>query len=252
LLINPDADSQCSFANATALGGVHCDSSASNCNLIAQNFAASGSPQSIPATIDFIGAASINAQRVRLSQNTGASVIRSNSATGNNVVFNNCLIDHNTVSNALVSLQGAPVTFDGCTFADDSIATAANTVFAYDTGLTLKRSIVHESIRVLTPAAALVAQYLILNGPKLATNTTVLYTNPDFVNSAASNYHLLSGSPAIDVAPTGADGSSGDFDRQPRAVDIPGIANSAGIRDLGAYEYQLGGVLDRIFGNGFE
>ncbi|QBB71449.1 hypothetical protein ELE36_14385 [Pseudolysobacter antarcticus] len=252
LLINPDADSQCSFANVAALGGVHCDSSASNCNLISQNFVASGSVQTIPATIDFIGAASINAQRVRLSQNTGVSVIRSNSATGDNVVFSNCLIDHNTVSNALVSLQGAPATFDGCTFADDNIAAPTNTVFAYDTGLTLQRSIVHESIRVLTPAAALVAQYLILNDPRFATDATVLYSDPDFVNSAASDYHLLSGSPAIDFAPTGADGGSGDFDRQPRVVDIPGIANSAGIRDLGAYEYQLGGVLDRIFSNGFE
>jgi len=252
LLINPDADSQCSFANVATLGGVHCDPSAANCNLIAQNFAGAGNGLTIPATIDFVGAASINAQRVRLSHNSDSSVVRSQTATGNNIVFSNCLIDHNTVSSALVSLQGAPATFDGCTFADDSIAPAANTVFAYDTGLTLKRSIVHESIRVLTPAAALVAQFLILNNPKFATDASVLYTDPGFVNSASSDYHLLSGSPAIDFAPTGADGSSGDFDRQPREVDIPGIVNSVGIRDLGAYEYQTGGVLDRIFANGFE
>ena len=53
-------------------------------------------------------------------------------------------------------------------------------------------------------------------------------------------------SPAIDFAPAVVFGTV-DFDRQPRTVDLVDVANHFGPLDLGPFEYQVGGVGDRIF-----
>lgn len=73
-----------------------------------------------------------------------------------------------------------------------------------------------------------------------------------FENAKTSRrYRPLPTSPAIDFAP--ASNTLGtDIDRQPRNADIVGSANRYGPRDLGAYEYQAGRVLDRVFLGVFE
>ena len=241
LFVNPDSNAECDFSAVAQLGAVRCDPSAGACNNFRQN-AAPGA-----ATIDYTGAAQIGVQRLRLTGNTGDNVLRGRSASGNNVVFSQCLFEHNSVAAQLISLQGASASFDGCTFADDSIG--ATTVFTYDTGLSLTRSIVREAIQVLNPVASgLTAQYLIFNDPKLPTDNTVVYVDPRFVDAANGNYHLQSISPAIDFAPTGSETGGGDFDGRQREVDLPGVTNLFGARDLGAYEYQLP---DLIFRDGF-
>ncbi len=248
LVVNPDANADCNFSAVTPFGAVHCDPAVSACNRIRQNAALNGIAATDAATIDFTGAAQISARRLRLSGNSGGNVIRGQYATGASVAFSDCLIDHNAVTAQLVNLQfqSAPISFDGCTFADDSIG--ATTVFSYDTGLILARGIVHEAVQVLNPdAPGLSAQYLLFNAPKLPLGNTVSDEDPFFVNGPGGDYHLQAFSPAIDYAPTGSAALSGDFDRQPREVDLAGVTNRFGARDLGPYESQVGGVSDRIF-----
>ena len=243
LAINPDGDADCDRAAIAALGAVACDTAADACNRVRQN----GSPQS--ATIDYAGAATIAAQRVRLTGNNGTYVIRGESASGTGVAFRQCLVDGNTIGAQLVSTDGGVPTFDACTFANDSIGGA--TVFAQAAGLTLTNSIVAEAKPVYDPnVAGFVAQYALFNDPKLPTDSTVVYASPNFVNAAGGDYHLAPPTAAIDFAPGGS--GTYDFDRQPRVVDLDGVTNLFGPRDLGPFEYQLGGVGDRIFLGRFE
>lgn len=65
--------------------------------------------------------------------------------------------------------------------------------------------------------------------------------NPQFVNADASNFHLQSDSPCIDAG-ISVSGVSNDFDGNPRPQG-PGY-------DIGAFEYQPGGVLGDLNGDG--
>ncbi|HET8942264.1 MAG TPA: hypothetical protein VFN13_09785, partial [Rudaea sp.] len=248
LFVNPQNNPECDYTAVAALGAVRCDSSSLNCNRIVINPSTSGNPGETPGVIDFTGAAQITARRVHLETNTASFVIRGLYATGASVAFSECVIDYNTVSNELVSVQGAPISFDGCTFANDSIG--ASTVFTWDTGLSLTRSIVAESTQVLNPSlGGVTVNYAIFNAPKLPTNSSVQFVDPRFVNAANGDFHLQATSPAIDFAPVGAESGNTDFDNRSREADLPNVANLFGARDLGAFEYPLP---DEIFRNGFE
>jgi hypothetical protein len=58
--------------------------------------------------------------------------------------------------------------------------------------------------------------------------------NPLFINSALTNYHLSSASPAIDVG-SNPDAPATDFDGSPRPY--AGNTNNTPIADMGAYEW---------------
>jgi parallel beta-helix repeat protein len=76
-----------------------------------------------------------------------------------------------------------------------------------------------------------------------------IQADPKFVNVAARNFHLLSGSPAIDSADSSANGQSGiDFEGNSRVDDPRTPDTGAGPRsyyDRGAYEFQSA-ALDHI------
>ena len=183
---------------------------------------------------------------MRLLQNSGVALLRTTGASGAGVTFSDCIVAQNVVAESLVALQGAPADFDGCTFTGDTIG--GSVVLTHDSGLTLTRSIVAENKAVYDPdVAGFAAQYALFNAPKLPTDATVVYASPGFVDAAGGDYHLAAGSQAIDFAPNGAASPSGDLDRQPREVDLESVVNLFGPRDLGPYEYQVGGVSDRIF-----
>ncbi|GEM_PF-1749309 len=247
LVVNPEQDGECHFADVAALGAQHCDPAAIGCNLVGSN-TSSGSA----AAIDFTGAAEIAAQRLHLADNSANHLIRGLGATAQaSIVFSQCLIEHNTTAGELVNLMGAGAAFDGCTFADDTIG--GSYVFAFDSGMSLTRSIVREASNLPawnpTPNSGLTAQYLLLNGPKLPTDPTVVYADPSFVDAVNRDYHLQASSVAIDFAPTGNETGSTDLDGNPREADLPNVSNRFGARDLGAYEFPLP---DEIFKNGFE
>lgn len=243
LQVNPEGSSECDYAAVAALGAVHCDPTNINCNRIGLNQTSNAA-----GAIEFHGAARVAVRRVHLAINQVPNAILGQDLSGGGVTFSDCLVDHNIVSGSLIALHGGPAAFDGCTFAADSIG--GGTVFAFDSGLDLTRSIVDENVQVLDPmAAGLTAQYLILNNPKLPTDSTVVYVDPAFVDPASENFHLQLTSPAIDFAPTGAESGSTDLDGHPREGDLGSVDNLFGARDLGAYEYPLP---DAIFDDGFE
>lgn len=251
LLVNPVSDAECDPAAVAALGAVPNVYSGSlltgNAGLDASNHYTNAAV----IQVDGMGA-QVQAQRLHLEQNGGGYAIRAQNAAGSSIAFSQCLLDENLTLNELVNLQGAPATFDGCTFAVDNIG--GSTVFAFDTGLGLTRSIVAEAsgLDVWNPSAAagLTAQYLMLSGPKLPTDGTVMYADPMFVDPGTGDFHLQVASPAVDYAPTGNE-TGGDSldDGYPREVDLPNVTNRFGARDLGAYEVPLP---DEIFKNGFD
>jgi hypothetical protein len=247
LIINPDNGPECDFAAVAALGAVHCDPTALDCN----RFGLNSAPYIYGSVLYFTGAARIDAQRLHFEGNNAAYAILGEYAEASaQVAFRQCLLNGNTARNELIKLNGAAASFDGCTIADNSIG--AGHVFAFDTGLSLTRSIVREagSLPVYDPGNApnLVAQYLMLSGPNLPTDSTVVYGDPGFVDAANSNYRLQALSSALDYAPASAGGTL-DFDRNPRVADLTGVTDLHGPRDLGAFEYPLP---DKIFRNGFE
>jgi hypothetical protein len=99
---------------------------------------------------------------------------------------------------------------------------------------------------------AIVASYILSNDVStLPADPTIIEGEPQFLDAAGGDYHLLSASLGVDFAPT-AGGI--DLDGLPRDVDLP-VPDLFGPRDLGAYEHQasLGcGAGDTIFCNGFE
>jgi hypothetical protein len=158
----------------------------------------------------------------------------------------------------LIYLEQAQATFDGCTIAGNTIL--ADGVFATLAGspasdLTLTNSIVyqptHHTWLDYSSVSAVHPSYLIANDlVTLPANATLSNADPLFVDPASGNFRLQSNSPAIDYAPPSPPGAT-DIDRQPRSADL-GNANTFGPRDLGPYEIQIGGVMDRIYLAGFE
>lgn len=254
LLVNPASDAECDPAAVAALGAVPNVFSGAwltgNSGLDASNHYTNA------AVIEIDGAgAQVQAQRLHLEQNGGGAMIHAQNAAGASLAFSQCLLDENLTLNELVSLQGTAAAFDGCTFAVNNIGGAS--VFAFDSGLSLTRSIVAEAsgLDVWNPSAApgLTAQYLMLSGPKLPTDSTVMYADPVFVDSGTGDFHLQITSPAVDYAPTGNETGSTDLDRRPREVDKADATNRFGPRDLGAYEISPACFqFDTVSCNGFE
>ncbi len=251
LLVNPASDVACNPDIVATLGAV--PNVFSGTWLSGNSGLDSGNQFTNAAVIEIDGTgAQVQAQRLHLEQNGGGYMVRAQNAAGASLAFSQCLLDENRTLNELVDLQGAPAAFDGCTFAANNIG--GTNVFAFDTGLSLTRSIVAEAsgLDVWNPSVAsgLTAQYLVLSGPKLPTDSTVMYADPVFVDPGTGDFHLQATSPAVDYAPTGNETGSTSLDEgYPREVDLPDVTNRFGARDLGAYEVPLP---DEIFKNGFE
>lgn len=249
LFINPEGNAECDFAAVAALGAVR---SAAGMR-IDNNFSlAANNATTDAAAIDISDAgAQVQAQRLRVLFNNGGYAIRATNAAGSSIAFSQCLLDDNLSLHELVSLQGAAATFDGCTFADNTLG--ASQVFAFDSGMILTRSIVAEASNLPAwdpdAASGLSAQYLLLSGPKIPTDSTVVYADPAFVDRNNGNYQLQAASPAVDFAPAGNEAGFFDLGGSAREADLPGVPDRFGPRDLGAYEYPLP---DRIFKNGFD
>lgn len=252
LLVNPVGDAECDPAAVAVLGAVPNVFSGAwftgNSGLDATNHYTNSAVIQIDGTD-----AQVQAHRLHLEQNGGGYMIRAQNAAGSSIAFSQCLLDENLTLNELVNLQGAPVSFDGCTFARNNISGA--TVFAFDSGLSLTRSIVNET-GTLTLwsdlATGITAEYLYLSGPAQTTNSTVVYGDPLFVDPDSGDFHLQASSPAVDFAPDGNESGPTDLDSRPREVDKANV-NRFGPRDLGAYEISPACFhFDTVFCNNFE
>ncbi|HET6632029.1 MAG TPA: hypothetical protein VFG73_04895 [Rhodanobacteraceae bacterium] len=253
LLVNPVSDSECDPATVAALGA---RPGAYGGTTLYGNFALDDNNQTTDAAvIDIHGAgAQVLAQRLQLDQNGGGYAIHAAFAGGADLHFSQCLIDHNLSVHELVDLQGAPASFDGCTFAGNNIG--AGTVFAFDSGLSLTRSIVAtaDEWQTWNPAASanLVARYLVLSGQHLDTDDTVIYADPVFVDPNDGDFQLQDESPAVDYAPAGNESGPADLGHRPREVDKASVVNRFGLRDLGAFEISPACFqFDTVFCDGF-
>jgi hypothetical protein len=89
----------------------------------------------------------------------------------------------------------------------------------------------------------------------LGVGTHIIQADPAFVDPGNGDFHLQEVSRAVDVAPAGSPADR-DLDSLPRDVDLAGVPNGEGPRDLGAYELQADapvcGATDWIFCDGFD
>lgn len=252
LRVNPVSDSECDPAAVSALGAK--SNAYSGSHLYGNAGINSANVTTDAAALDIDGGnAQVSAQRLNLVQNSGGYAIRAQNATGASLAFSQCLIDQNYTLHEAVNLQGATASFDGCTFARNNIN--GTTVFAFDNGLGLTRSIVAEASNLpMWPdlATGITAQYLYLSGPVQTTSNTVVYGDPLFVDPDSGDFHLQSTSPAVDFAPIGNESDPTDLDGRPREVDKANV-NRFGARDLGAYEISPACFhFDTVSCNGFE
>jgi hypothetical protein len=164
-------------------------------------------------------------------------------------LLHNCLLADNSTSQDLLDLYAETFTIDNCTIVGNSIG--GTWVFQYVD--TLTNSIIFQSGTSVGTAFNIATTKYILSHDisHLPSDATIQQLfDPKFVNAAGGDYHLQPASPAIDFA-----GGLGGYDLEyrPRDVDLPGIANKFGPRDLGAYERQfVCGNADTLFCNGFD
>ncbi|HZX91805.1 MAG TPA: hypothetical protein VFE67_14280 [Rudaea sp.] len=253
LAVNPSGDPDCDYNAVAALGAQHCAAITDGCNRFGNNTETSGGTPAVVDAGDGSTSTSVLLRRVRISANTAHALVRASVATF--VDLDTCLVDHNDVSENLIEGGSGGLTIDDCTFADNSFG--GGTALKADSQIIMSHSIVHESKPVLSysgPAAGRFIENVIANEVATLPNNdnSVLVLDPGFVNATIGNYHLAAGSAAIDFALSNAGPRDGDFDYQPREVDLSGVSNRFGLRDLGPFEYQVDGVLDRIFYSPFD
>ncbi|HEX6831928.1 MAG TPA: hypothetical protein VF132_00230 [Rudaea sp.] len=242
---NADPHGVCGFAALPS--AQHCASSV-NCNAATANTSAG-------QMFRFVDRAEFVADRIMIRGNTASTMIE-NSYFGLLTKLSNCLIAENAVTTSLLTFEVQDLSIDGCTIAHNHIAGDA-VIDAYlgeDTfGVT--NSIVYEPGKPMvvntgtSVYATLTYAYLLVNSDSGMSGPSIATGDPLFAD--AVDYHLQATSPAIDFAPAAARGAI-DLDADPRTVDLSTVPNRSGPRDLGAYEYQVGNVHDRIFMDGFQ
>jgi predicted outer membrane repeat protein len=236
-------------------GAVRCTPSLA-CNSISGNIAqdGSGNPTS-GSTIFLEERGSLSANRLIMRGNQGQSaVLGSNS---NDIELQSCLIAdnsytapliHNEGDDSLLDLSDAPIatTISNCTLANNALGdTSTNpfmlVIYNYAGEFTLQDSIIDEGAQYNPeyssgdPTSTSI-HYILSRYPLVGiTQQDLVQGTPLYVNATAGDYHLLPTSPGVDFAP--AIGGT-DLDGNPRDIDLPDIANTFGIRDLGAYETQ--------------
>lgn len=208
-------------------------------------------------------ASSIVANRFILRQNTGWRAI---DVIGSYPKFNTCLVADNTAGAELIRIQDSVyATIDGCTIANNAIS-GGSVIWSVEKDYPDYRDTLDNSI-IAQPGVPTFAY-----GDNSRFSTVYVLTNdsstfqpysatvqgaPTFVNPAAGDYRLQIGSLGIDFAPTsynfGAPNTKLDLGGLPRVIDLSGVVDQYGPRDLGAYElappcYQQ----DTLFCNGFD
>jgi predicted outer membrane repeat protein len=194
---------------------------------------------------------------LRMQDNRGAHAIRM--LGGFPVDIQDCLLTDNTFSSELLHFEGDYrsdlINVRGCTMANNSLGSGSSLIDSSQ-DLKLWESILGDDARPATMengATLYPGSLLTVDIAGLPDYDSIVQGTASFVDAAHGDYHLLPTSLGLDFAPTGG---GIDLDGRPRDVDLAGVPNVYGPRDLGAYERQsdfaCDGSTDAIFCNGFE
>lgn len=239
-----------------ALGAVACAPDAP-CNTLVGNKAedAGGNPTdgSIVLLQDYAG---VEGNRLHVRRNVGAHVLRE-VGEGSYAHLTDCLLADNTLSGELAAQSGedySGVNLDSCTIAGNAIG--APYVFLAP-HFFLYNSIVDQPGRATVDPAATepldVAHVLTNDRSTLPDTAYIDEGEPTFADAVNGDYHLVSTSLGVDSTPIDANGPHADLDRKPRVVDLPGVPDTFGPMDLGAYEIQPAcSSTDTVFCDGFD
>jgi hypothetical protein len=246
-------DPNCGDEPVASLGAVACTAGTS-CDAISGSLTQhdDGTP-SAGAVIKIGQTSQLLANRFRMADNLGAWMIRIDDGYSISEI-SNCLIADNNVSNTLISGVAVSATsIESCTLTNNGIDLGY--VIDNDCCLTLEDSIVYQPDRQVVDftgdGSLLIVENVLANDVStLGGSATSIQGVPTFVDAANRDYHLMLSSLGIDFAPAAA---GYDLDGNTRNVDMPGIPNTRGPLDLGAFERQPAcGASDTIYCNGFD
>ncbi|MEO8459364.1 MAG: hypothetical protein ABI451_02445 [Dokdonella sp.] len=241
-------------------GAVRCASGVA-CNTISRNNAVNidGGP-SDGATLRLLDGARLYAYRFDMRGNRAHDAIRMNGNLAY-TMLEDCLLADNELTQQLIRTEGSFsfASVVGCTIARNLIA--SRDLLHIEYSLDLRETIIDQPGKLTLEysgpggSSLVVANVLASDIITLPTNSSIISGDPSFIDAANGNYRLQQYSLATDFAsPVGAAGL--DLDNLPRDQDLPGVPNMFGVRDLGAYERQIGagdcGAADTIFCDRFE
>jgi hypothetical protein len=253
-LLNRDDDPTCT----PYPGAVRCTAGEA-CSTLSRNSATHDNNYPSTGAIVSTGGGYFGARRLRMRNNTGHYAFFS---TNGNVHLNHALIADNTIGDQLAVVEGSNTTNNGLTLlnstiANNAISGSAQTLFSVEYYAALVWDVIDQPRQRAfgTVPSILSADYLLVTNQLSALGPRTVVADPWFVDPTHGDYHLQGLSPAVDFAVSGADDTI-DLDGKPRIVDLPGIHNTYGPRDLGAYELQSlppsCAVADTVFCDAFE
>jgi hypothetical protein len=228
------------------------------CNAISGNGTyTSGGDLTDGATIR-VDDGSLVGARVAMQGNRGGYLTRS--IDGDNAIFTSFLLTDNDVSQRLISTEGTGVMqLTNCTIANNAIG---STDVLYDNGvLAILATIIDQPGNLALAYSGdrsniFVQDILSTDLISLPADPSVVFGEPLFVDAANGNYRQRLASPGVDFAPPYSGSEDIDLDGMPRDVDMTGVPDFLGPRDLGAYERQAQpfdcGAADTILCDGFE
>jgi predicted outer membrane repeat protein len=217
---------------------------------------ANGDP-STGAILTLINYGAVHGHGLQLRNNEASNLIR---IIGGKYAsaLDNLLLADNTVDQPLLALQNNPagLYISSATIAGNTIAHGAVVHAVQEFGLS--NSIIDqpgiESLDYTGELSKVFVNYLLSNDASTLPGGTTREGEPDFVDAAHGNYHLLPSSLGVDYAPSGSE--IADLDGRNREVDLLQVDNWYGPRDLGAYERQSAFACDdnadALFCDGFE
>jgi len=250
----------CGPESAASLGAVACSLGA-DCNLIDGN-----SAYNIDTGLYVAGATvliqdngDLSTNRLVMRENVGDYLIRT-IGTRDTSLKNTLMVD-NALTQAVIVHEhddlgySFPMTIDNCTIANNAVG--GSYVIRNGAGMKIYNSIIDvaDTATVLNDGGSLEFGYLLIDDSDgVPQDSTVTVGQPTFVDAANGDYRLryssasgvVTKSLGLDFAP--AIGGS-DVRIKAHDQDLPGVANTYGPRDLGAYEMQP--FTDRIFADRF-
>lgn len=256
----------CKFSEST-VPKVACDSSVA-CNTVhsnvAENVLTTPVAKTDGAAILIQSGNGFAAQNLDIRANEGGYALWALGYTSDSfdteVALTNCLMADNKLNHEVIKTSdgAAHLYLANCTLAHNALG-AAQVIAANDV-LGIRNSIIDNGSSVAAlnfsgSGSNLNAQYNVSgNVTGLGTNPTNSQAEPIYMNLAHGDYRLvyskvgstLTKSPGLDFAPSGG---GADIRAMARDIDLSGITNLYGARDVGAYEMQP--ITGRIFADGF-